>query len=178
VTVRRWVLARFEEEEALLAAARRLRESGLPAVDVHSPVPIPGASEALGLHPSRIPLICLVGGLVGIVIGYVLQWWTAAVDFPINVGNRPPQSWPAFVPITFELGVLFAAVSVVIGLLVRSGLPRPYHPVFESDAFLAASVDELWISVPVEEGARPPVDELRSLGATRVEIVEDRDGQP
>jgi hypothetical protein len=176
--MRAWVLARFEEEEALLAAARRLREAGLSAVDVHSPVPIPGTAEALGLPPSRVPLVCLVGGLVGVAVGYALQWWTAAVDFPINVGNRPPHSWPAFVPITFELGVLFAAVSVVAGLLILSGLPRPYHPVFESDAFLGTSVDELWLSVPVDDGVRPPVDELRSLGATQVEIVETGHGHP
>jgi hypothetical protein len=171
-----WVLAEFEEEEALLAAARRLVEAGHAHVDVHSPVPIHGTSEALGLRPSRMPLICLIGGLTGLASGYLMQWWMVAVDFPINVGNRPPHSAPAFIPITFELGVLFAAIAVVVGLLVRCGLPRPHHPVFEAEGFRGASVDQLWLSLPVGEGTRPPVDELRSLGATRVEVVELQEG--
>jgi hypothetical protein len=170
--MRTWVLAAFEEEEALLAAARRLREEGREGVDVHSPVPLHGTGEALGLPPSRVPLVCLVGGLVGIATGYLLQWWTVGVDFPINVGNRPPISAPAFIPITFELGVLFAAVSVFVSLLVRFGFPRPHHPVFEAEGFLDASVDGLWLSVPVPDGEPSPVDELRSLGARRVEVVE------
>ncbi len=169
--MRTWVVAEFDGEEMLLAAARRLVEEGRKGVDVHSPVPVHGTPEALGLAPSRIPLVCLMGGLAGIATGYLLQWWTVGVDFPINVGNRPPVSDPAFVPITFELGVLFAAVSVFVGLLWRFGFPRPHHPVFEADGFLDASVDGLWLSVPVEEGEPSPADELRALGARRVEVV-------
>ncbi len=174
--MRTWVLAQFEEEEALVAAARRLREEGHRDLDLHSPVPLHEAPEALGLRPSHLPLVCLVGGLLGLASGYLMQWWMVAVDFPINVGNRPPHSAPAFVPITFELGVLFAAISVVVGLLVRCGLPRPYHPVFEADGFQGATVDQHWLSLPLAAGAGAPEAELRSLGATRVEVVDVPEG--
>ena len=169
--MRTWVVAEFDGEEALLAAARRLVEEGRKGVDVHSPVPLHGTPEALGLGPSRMPLVCLMGGLAGIATGYLLQWWTVGVDFPINVGNRPPVSDPAFVPITFELGVLFAAVSVFVGLLWRFGFPRPHHPVFEAEGFLDASVDGLWLSVPIRDGEPSPEEELRAMGALRVEAI-------
>ena len=169
--MRTWIVAEFPEEHALLEASRRLRAEGRAGLDLHSPVPIEGAPEALALRPSRLPAICLVGGLLGVVSGYVMQWWMVAVDFPINVGNRPPHSPLAFIPITFELGILFASVAVFVGLLARCGLPRPYHPVFEVDAFRNATVDGLWLSLPVdaETDAAGVVAELRSLGAVRVE---------
>ncbi len=171
--MRTWVLAEFDGEEALLQAVRRLREMGHRQVDAHSPVPLHGAAEALGLPRSRVPLICLAGGLAGATSGYLLQWWTVGVDFPINVGNRPPHSAPAFIPITFELGILFASLSVFFGLLALFRFPRPHHPVFDVDAFRGASVDQYWLSVPVEDPAASPADELRRLGATRVEAVEE-----
>ncbi len=166
-----WIVAEFGTEHALLDAARRLRAEGRADVDLHSPVPIAEAPEALGLRPSRLPLVCAVGGATGVASGYLMQWWMVAVDFPINVGNRPPHSPLAFVPITFELGILFAALSVFVGLLLRCGLPRPHHPVFEADAFRNASVDGLWLSVPAVGDSALTVDALRALGATRVEQV-------
>ncbi len=171
-----WVLAQFGTEPLLLAAAHRLRAEGHEDVDLHSPVPIPEAPEALGLRRSRLPLVCAVGGALGVASGYLMQWWMVAVDFPINVGNRPPHSPLAFVPITFELGILFGALAVFAGLLVTCGLPRPHHPVFEAGAFADASIDGLWLSVPAPDDGTALLDELRSLGATYVERVEDPDG--
>jgi hypothetical protein len=170
-----WILAEFGTEHALLAAARHLHAEGHGGVDLHSPVPLPEAPETLGLARSRLPLVCLAGGVLGVASGYLMQWWMAAVDFPINVGNRPPHSPLAFVPITFELGILFAALAVFVGLLVRCGLPRPHHPVFEVDAFRNASVDGLWLSMPVDGDATALLDGLRALGASRAERVDVED---
>ena len=167
-----YVLAEFKDPRALLAAARRLRELGHRRLDAHSPYPLQGVDEALGLRPSIVPLIALVGGVLGAFTGYVMQWWMNAVDFPINVGNRPPHSPPTNIPITFEMGVLFAAVCLVIGLFSLAGFPRPYHPVFEVEAFRTASIDALWLSAEVKaEEARPVMDELGRLGAVQVSDV-------
>ncbi len=166
-----FVLAEFPDEEALLAAARRLRELGHRELDLHSPVPIHEAAHALGLPPSPVPRWCLAGGLLGAATGYGLQWWTVGVDFPINVGNRPPHSPLAFVPITFELAVLFASFAVFFGLMARFRFPRPHHPAFEVEGFRRASVDALWLSCPVEGDPEPVAAELRRLGGTEVSVV-------
>lgn len=169
-----YVVAEFAEERALLAAARALRGQGLAELDLHSPVPLHGADEALGLRRSVVPRIALGAGLVGAASGYLMQWWMVGVDFPINVGNRPPHSPPAFVPITFELGVLLAALGIFLGLFALWGLPRLHHPVFEVEAFRSASVDGLWLSAAVApDRAEAVVAELRGLGARQVEVVED-----
>lgn len=169
-----YVVAEFAEERALLAAARALRGQGLAELDLHSPVPLHGADEALGLRRSAVPRIALGAGLVGAASGYLMQWWMVGVDFPINVGNRPPHSPPAFIPITFELGVLLAALGIFLGLFALWGLPRLHHPVFEVEAFRSASVDGLWLSAAVApDRAEAVVAELRGLGARQVEVVED-----
>jgi Protein of unknown function (DUF3341) len=112
------VLAEFKDEAALCAAARRMRAIGHARLDAHSPVPVHGVDEALGLRKSRVPLIGLVGGLLGASGGYLMQWWMNAVDYPINVANRGFHAPPANIPITFECGVLGASLSIVVGLLV------------------------------------------------------------
>jgi ActD protein len=167
-----YVLAEFREEAALFAAARRLRELGHRRLDTYSPVPLHGAEEALGLRKSIVPLIALVAGVTGAVGGYVMQWWMNGVDYAINVANRPPHSPPANIPITFESGVLVASVSIVVGLIVLSGLPRLHHPVFEVEGFRTASVDGLWLSVEVKRDDEVPVArELDRLGALQVSRV-------
>jgi hypothetical protein len=169
-----YVLAEFKDDQALFAAARRLRALGHRRLDAHSPFPLHGVEEALGLSRSKVPLIALVGGVSGAVGGYVMQWWMNGVDFAINVGNRPPHSPPANIPVTFEMGVLFASLSIVVGLFALCGFPRTYHPTFELDAFRTASVDALWLSAevnPDETGA--VVKELRGLGALQVSAVEE-----
>jgi len=170
--VRSYVVAEFGAEAALLAAARALRGQGHPDLDLHSPVPLHGADEALGLRRSIVPRIALVAGVLGACTGYFIQWYMVAFDFPINVGGRPPHSGPAFIPVTFELGVLFSALAIFFGLFVLWGMPRLHHPVFEVEAFRSASVDGLWLSTAVEAGQAAGVAEaLRQLGARQVEIV-------
>lgn len=169
-----YVVAEFKDDRALLAAARRLRALGHARLDAHSPYPLHGVDEALGLKRSKVPLIGLVGGVLGATGGYVMQWWMNAVDFPINVGNRLPHSPPTNIPITFETGVLIAALSIVIGMCALCGFPRTYHPVFEVEAFRTATVDALWLSVDMAgEAAAPVMDELRKLEAVQVFEAEE-----
>jgi ActD protein len=168
-----YVLAEFAQEEPLLEAARVLRSKGVGGLDLHSPYPVHGAEEALGLERSTVPLVTLVGGVIGASSGYLLQWWTVGIDWPLNVGNRPPHSPPAFIPVTFELGVLFASLAIFLGLLFAYfGFPRLHHPVFEVEAFRSASIDALWLSAEVDAAqAEPLAQELRHLGARQVSIV-------
>ncbi len=167
-----YVLAEFKDDKTLFAAARRLRELGHRRLDTHSPYPLHGADEALGLRKSIVPLIALIAGVTGAVTGYVMQWWMNGVDYVINVGNRPPHSPPANIPITFELGVLFSSIAIVVGLFALAGFPRTYHPVFEVEAFRTASVDALWLSAEVPpDQAAGVADELGRLGALQVSQV-------
>jgi hypothetical protein len=167
-----YVLGEFEREEALLGAARALRDRPAVTLDLHSPYPLHGSDEALGLRRSTVPLVALVAGVTGAASGYLMQLWISAVDWPLNVGGRPPHSAPAFIPVTFELGVLFASFAIFIGLIgFYFGFPRVHHPVFEVEAFRSASVDALWISAEVDGDAEPIAAELRKLGARHVEIV-------
>ncbi len=169
MSARVWVLAEYRDEQALYAAARRLREVGCASLDLHSPYPLHGSDEALGLRRSIVPLVALVGGVLGIVTALLMQWWMNAVDFPINVGNRTLIPYPAMVPITFELGVLFSALAIFFGVLGICGYPRPWHPVFEVEAFRSAAVDALWLSAGVKaEEADGVAEELRRLGAVQV----------
>ena len=168
-----WVLGEFATPDALVAATRKMREAGFQGMDTYSPYPLHGGSEALGLPPSKVPFIALGGGLTGMITALAMQTWMNSVDYPINVGGRPILSLPAWVPITFELGVLFAAFGIFFGLLGLSRLPQPYHPVFESEAFRSASTHGFWLSVPqaVGQDATAVMDQLKALGATQVSVV-------
>ncbi len=168
-----YVLGEFEREHALLEAARALRANGHRSIDLHSPYPLHGADEALGLRRSTVPLVALVAGVTGAVSGYLLQWYVNAFDWAINVGNRPPHAPPAFIPVTFELGVLFASLAIFGGLLFGYfRFPRVHHPVFEVEAFRSASIDGLWLSAEVDgPQAEPLAQELRRLGARQVSVV-------
>jgi hypothetical protein len=166
------VLAEFKDEAALCAAARQMRALGHARLDAHSPVPVHGIDEALGLKKSPVPLIALVGGLLGASGGYFMQYWMNAVDYPINVANRGFHAPPANIPITFESGVLIASLSIVFGLIALCGLPLLYHPSFEVEAFRTASVDGLWLAVEVTAPeAAAAVEALRKLGALQVETA-------
>ncbi len=173
-----WVLGRFQDERALLTAARTLRAEGTSDLDLHTPYPVPGAEEALGLRRSTVPLLALVAGLTGAISGYLLQWYTVAISWPLNVGNRPPHSAPAFIPVTFELGVLFASLAIFFGLLFAYfRFPRLHHPVFEVEAFRSASIDGLWMSakVPGDRGEATTAA-FKRLGATQVSVVAGGEG--
>jgi hypothetical protein len=133
------LMAEFDNPDDLLEAARRAHAGGYRQMDGYSPFPVEGLSEAIGFHRTRLPLIMLLGGLAGGLGGYLLQYYTAVIDYPLNVGGRPLHSWPSFIPVTFEMTVLIAALAAVLGMLALNGLPRPYHPVFNVPSFEMAS---------------------------------------
>jgi Protein of unknown function (DUF3341) len=126
---------------------RRARQEGYRNMDAYTPYPVEGLSEELGLTRSRVPFVVLVGGLVGAAGGFFMQYWAEAVDYPLNVGGRPYNSWPAFIPITFELMVLVAALAALLGMFYLNGLPMPYHPVFHLPRFARASQDRFFLCI-------------------------------
>lgn len=145
------LLAEFESAEALVAAARRVREAGYSRFDAHSPFPVEGLPEAMGLPRTRLPLVVLIGGIAGCVGGFLLQYWISTTAYPLNVGGRPLNSWPSFIPVTFELTVLVAALAAVLGMLGLNGLPKPYHPLFGVDRFAHATQDAFFLSIEAED---------------------------
>ncbi len=172
--MRALVLAEFRGPAPMVAAVEGLRRQGYAALDTYTPYPVHGASEALGLPKSKVPLIALIGGLTGALTAYLGQFWTAAVNYPLDSGGRPAHAPPAFIPITFELGVLLSALSIFFGLLFLMRLPQPYHPAFEIPAFASASKDGFWVSVETADVERdePRLREaLRAAGARQVEVV-------
>jgi hypothetical protein len=141
------LIAEFENPHDLVAAARRVRAEGYKKLDAYTPFPVEGLAEALELGSTRVPLIALIGGLVGAALGYGMQYYLMAVDYPINVGGRPLHSWPAFIPVTFEMTVLVAGLSAVLGMLALNGLPMPYHPVFNAPRFALATRDRFFLCI-------------------------------
>jgi hypothetical protein len=141
------LMAEFTEPNELIAAVRHTHEAGYRHIDAYSPYPIEELTEALDLHRNRLPLIVLIGGIIGGLAGYALQYWAATTAYPLNVGGRPFHSWPAFIPITFETTVLCAALFAVLGMLALNGLPMPYHPVFNVPRFALASRDRFFLCI-------------------------------
>jgi len=141
------MMAEFDSATALVEAARATHQAGYQKVDAYSPFPIEGLAEEIGFHRDEVPLVVLIGGIVGGLTGYLMQYWMSAVDYPLNIGGKPAHSWPAFIPITFEMTILFAVISAVFGMLAQNGLPMPYHPVFNVPRFALASKDRFFLIV-------------------------------
>jgi len=141
------LMAEFEDVQELVDAVRATRAAGYREFDAYTPVPVEAVAEAMGEHTNRLPLIVLVGGVVGLVSGYALAYWTSVIDYPLNVGGRPLHSWPAFIPITFETTVLGAALATVLGMLALNGLPMPYHPVFNVPRFTHSTRDRFFLCI-------------------------------
>ncbi len=174
--MRRFVLGEFSHPEACVDAARTLREGGVTGLDAYSPYPLHGIEDALDLPPSKVPLVALCGGLLGLAGGYTMQWWMNSVAYNINVGNRPSHGFWTNIPITFECGILLAVLSIFFGSIFGFfQLPRTYHPVFESEQFRTASLDRFWISAETDDpDLAPGIEEkFRSAGAARVHTVEE-----
>ncbi len=153
---RQFVIAGFVSVEKLLSAARKLRDIAKGEVETYTPYPVHGIDEALGLKKTIVPKMVAAGALFGVIGGYMLLWWVSTVAYPLNIGGRPLHSAPAFIPITFECGVLMSALTSFFGVLALLGYPKLYHPVFEAPAFRRASVDRYFLSVQIlgdERGA-------------------------
>ncbi len=169
------LMAEFDTAAGIVRAAREVHARGYRKVDAYTPYPMEEVTDALHLHKTRVPLVVLCGGIAGLLFGWGLQYYTAVIDYPINIGGRPTNAWPAFVVPTFETTVLFSAFAALIGMLALNGLPRPYHPVFNVPAFVRASRDRFFLAVEVED-PKFELDAtrelLRSLGAVDVAEVD------
>jgi hypothetical protein len=167
------IAAEFDSPEELFRAAERARAQGYRRMDAFAPYPIEGLPKVLGQR-SHLPLLVLLGGIVGGASAYYMQWYANMVSYPINVGGRPLHSWPAFIPITFELTVLCAALTAFIAALVLSGLPRPYHPMFNLPEFERASQDRFFLCIEARDAAFDPLKTrafLQTLKPLRVSEV-------
>ncbi len=141
------VLAEYDDARALLRAARTVRDAGYKNVDAYSPYPVHGLARAIGFERTRLPLLVLCGGIIGSAAGFGLQYWVSVIEYPLNIGGRPMNSWPSFMPVTFEVTVLVASLFAVLGMLGLNGLPRPHHPLFSIKSFDRVARDGFFLCV-------------------------------
>jgi len=168
------LLAELESADQLVVAARHVRDEGFVQCEAYAPFHIEGLAEAIGMKPTRLPWLVLLGGVVGLVSGYALQHYTSAIAYPMNVGGRPLVSWPAFVPVAFETTILFAALTAVIGMLALNRLPQPYHPLFDVPRFARATSSGFFLCIRAEDPSFDSLETKRLLedaGATAVDEV-------
>jgi hypothetical protein len=152
------LMAEFDNPDVLIVATQAAYDRGYRQMEAYTPFPVEGLCDALNFHSNKLPRVVLIGGLAGGIGGFFMQWFSAVVHYPINVGGRPFNSWPAFIPITFEMTILAAALSAVLGMLAFNGLPRPYHPVFNVPSFALASRNRFFLCLQASD----PLFELDS----------------
>jgi hypothetical protein len=157
------LLAEFATADQLVAAARRVREQGYEHAEAYSPFPVEGLAAALGFERSRVPFYTFVGALAGGIAGFFLQWYSAVIDYPINIAGRPTNSWPMFVPVTFEMAVLFGAFAAVIAMLAGNGLPQLRHPLFAVAEFDLATRHRFFLCLRSDDPAFRADDARRLL---------------
>lgn len=170
------LMAEFDNPTSLVNATSRAYQEGYRQMDAYSPFPVEGLSESLGFHRTRVPLIVLIGGLAGCFGGFFLQYYIAVIYWPVIVGGRPFNSWPMFIPVTFELTVLCASLAAFFGMLALNGLPKPHHPVFNAPRFELASRDRFFLCIEASDQKFDPAATrrfLESLEARGVSDVED-----
>lgn len=168
------VMGQFEDVTALLRAARKVRQSGYTRTDAFTPYPVHGLDDELGVRKTILPKLVLGAGIMGALTGFGMQYFAMVIHYPLNIGGKPLNSWPAFIPITFEVTILFAALTAVVGMLALNGLPQPYHPVFHIKNFERASVDQYFLCIESDD-PKFDADEARKLlsaaGAVEVSDV-------
>jgi hypothetical protein len=169
------VMGEFATPQDLVEAIETVREQGYTKLDAYMPYPIEEAWEALGHHKSPVPLIVLIGGIVGGLSGFFLQYWVSVIEYPLNVGGRPLNSWPSFIPVTFECTILGAVLAAVAGVFILNGLPEPYHPVFNVARFAFASRNRYFLCIEAtdpkfnRDTAHQVLLELKAVEATDVD---------
>ena len=167
------LVAEFATPDALLEATHRARQAGYRYIEAYTPFPVEGLTEALGFHRTSLPLVVLLGGIVGGLSGYLLQYWINVMHYPLNVGGRPLHSWPAFIPVTFELTILVAALAAVLGMLALNGLPMPYHPLFNMPRFALATHDRFFLCIEARDPKFDRTETRRFLESVAVgEVAE------
>ena len=169
------IVGEFDDPDTLVAAAGKARSEGYRKMEAYTPFPVHGLTDALEFYDSKVFYIVFVMGCIGFLTGVGLEWWTSAVDYPMNVGGRPYVSWPSFVPVVFECTVLLSAFGALLGMLGLNGLPRPYHSIFNTPNFERASQDKFFLaieSVDKRFDRQETAKFLKSLGATAVSEVE------
>jgi Protein of unknown function (DUF3341) len=168
------LLAEFDTASDLVHATRAAYAAGYRKMDAYSPFPIEEASEAVGFLKTRVPLVVLLGGLLGGLSGFFLQYWINVIDYPLNIGGKPWDSWPAYIVPTFELTILFAGLSGVFGMFALNGLPMPYHPLFHVERFSRVTRDKFFLCVEAADPKFDVVDTqqfMQTLGPVSVEEV-------
>lgn len=168
------LVAEFDSAQALVHAAEKARDAGFRRMDAYSPFPIEGLMDALGHRAPTLPYLVLIGGILGGLTGYLLQYITSVYSYPLNIGGRPFHSWPMFIPVTFECTILGASLAAVFGMLGLNGLPEPYHPLFHVERFALASRDRFFLAIRAIDPKFDAVETrqfLESLGAREVTEV-------
>lgn len=145
------LVAEFDNADRLVEVAEQAKVAGYKVMDAYSPFPIHGLSEAIGFHDVRMPWMIFAGGLTGAFVGYTMQWYILTVDYTLNVGGKPFNSLPSFVPITFECTILFSALTAVFGMLALNKLPKPYHSIFNTPGFERASQDRFFLCIEAKD---------------------------
>jgi hypothetical protein len=169
------LMAEFETSEALLKAAQQAHEAGYREMDAYSPFEVEGLAEAIEARAPWISYIVFAGGVLGALLGYGMQWYYSVIVYPINVGGKPYHSWPAFIPVTFELTILGAATAALLGMLILNGFPEPYHPVFNLPSFARASQDRFFLAIEAHdpkfdlEKTRVFLQDLKAVEVSEVE---------
>ncbi len=158
------LMAKFNRQEDLITAARRTYEAGYRQFDTYSPYPVPQLAEAMHLKGSPLPFVILAGGIIGGLGAFLMMWFATGIDYPLNIGGRPLFSWPAYIPITFELTVLFGAFAGVLGMFAVTRFPMPYHPVFNSEDFNEhGAVDAFYLTIESSDPKYDPEQTRRFL---------------
>jgi hypothetical protein len=168
------MMAEFASAQDLVVAAEHTHKAGYRKIDAYSPFPVEELADAIGFHKNNVPLVTLIGAMIGGISGYLMQYWIATIAYPVNIGGRPYHSWPSFIIVTFEMTILFGAISAVFGMLALNGLPMPYHPVFNVPRFVMASKDRFFLIVFASDpmydakGTRQFLEGLGSLSVSEV----------
>ena len=170
------LMAEFESPEKVLEAALRTHAAGYRRIDAFSPIPVEGLAEAIGFDWTSLPILVFCGGLLGGCSGFGMCWYANVLSFPLNIGGKPYNSWPSWIPITFELTILGAALTAVFGMLVMNGLPTPYHPVFNVPRFALASTDRFFLCIKARDKkfdlgqTKAFLEEMKPHGVFEIEV--------
>jgi hypothetical protein len=167
-------MAEFDTPEELLEACHQAYSAGYRKMDAYAPLPVEGLAEAIGFKRNKVAFCVLIAGICGVIGGFGLLEWITVIAYPHNVGGRPLNSWPAYIPITFECMILLSALTALVSMLAMNGLPKPYHPVFNVPAFERASIDRFFLCIESRDPnfrTEDTLEFLRSLGGREVSVV-------